>query len=77
MNILNKNQEILLSITRIGSTGEGIGYYKRLAVFGPGAIPGEEAVVRISDVFEKYAIGQLLRFKRTVALSRTPPLSLL
>ena len=53
MNILNKNQEILLSIKRIGINGEGIGYYKRLAVFVPGAIPGEEVVVRITEVFEK------------------------
>ena len=74
MNILNKNQEILLSIKRIGINGEGIGYYKRLAVFVPGAIPGEEAVVRISDVFEKYAIGQLLRFKKEPSPYRvTPP----
>ena len=74
MNILNKNQEILLSIKRIGINGEGIGYYKRLAVFVPGAIPGEEVVVRITEVFEKYANAQMLRFKKEPSPQRiTPP----
>ena len=36
-NVLVKNQEILLTIKRIGINGEGIGYYKRLAVFVVGA----------------------------------------
>ena len=34
-NVLARNQEILLTIKRIGINGEGIGYYKRLAVFVP------------------------------------------
>jgi predicted RNA-binding protein with TRAM domain len=46
-NNLTKNQEILLSIKRVGINGEGIGYYRRLAVFVPGALPGEDAVVKM------------------------------
>ena len=46
-NVLAKNQEVLLTVKRIGINGEGIGYYKRLAVFIPGALPGEEVVVKV------------------------------
>ena len=63
-NVVTKNQEILLTIKRIGINGEGIGYYKKLAVFVPFAIPGEEVVVRITDVFDKYANGKIVRFKK-------------
>ena len=53
--VVRLNQEILLSIKRIGINGEGIGYYKRLAIFVPFTLPGEEWVVKISQVFEQYA----------------------
>ena len=52
-NVLAKNQEVLLTVKRIGINGEGIGYYKRLAVFIPGALPGEEVVVKVTEVNEK------------------------
>ena len=54
-NVVKEKQEILLSIKRIGINGEGIGYYKRLAVFVNNTLPGEECVVRITEVNEKYA----------------------
>lgn len=63
-NVVTKNQEILLTIKRIGINGEGIGYYKKLAVFVPFAIPGEEVVVRITDVFDKYANAKIVRCKK-------------
>lgn len=63
-NVVTKNQEILLTIKRIGINGEGIGYYKKLAVFVPFAIPGEEVVVRITDVFDKYANGKIVKIKK-------------
>ena len=37
-----QNQEILLSIKRIGINGEGIGYYKRLAVLFPAQFPAKK-----------------------------------
>ena len=33
MNIVNVGDEIFLDIKRIGINGEGIGYYKKLAIF--------------------------------------------
>jgi 23S rRNA (uracil-5-)-methyltransferase RumA len=61
--IVKKGQEILLTIKRLGINGEGIGYYKRLAVFVPGVIPPEEAIVRIIEVTPKYAKGELVHLR--------------
>ena len=74
MNILHKNQEILITIKRIGINGEGIGYYKRLAIFVKGALPGEECVVRITNVYDKYSEADLVRIKGEVSPHRTKPL---
>lgn len=71
-NVVSKNQEILLTIKRIGINGEGIGYYKRLAIFVPFTIPGEEVVVRITDVYEKYANGKAVRIKNESPLRVNP-----
>lgn len=71
-NVLNKNQEVLLTIKRIGINGEGIGYYKRLAVFVPFTIPGEEVVVRMTEIKDKYSIGKAVKLK-TVSPNRVEP----
>jgi 23S rRNA (uracil-5-)-methyltransferase RumA len=69
---LELNQEVLITIKKIGINGEGIGYYKRQAVFVDGAIPPEEVVIRISDIKERHAIGELVRVKKK-AFYRTRP----
>ena len=61
---LELNQEVLITIKKIGINGEGIGYYKRQAVFVDGTIPPEEVVIRISDIKERHAIGELVRVKK-------------
>jgi len=60
--LLQTNQSILLTIKRLGINGEGIGYYKRKAVFVPGTIPPEEVIVRIKDVTPTYATGEVVKF---------------
>lgn len=60
--LLKKNQSVLLTIKRIGINGEGIGYYKRQAVFIDGVMPPEEVVVKITDVKDNYAKGEIERF---------------
>ncbi len=72
-NVLAKNQEILLTIKRIGINGEGIGYYKRLAVFVKGALPKEEVVVKITEVNDQFARGQMIKIKKDVSLARVVP----
>lgn len=70
--ILHKDQTILLTIKRLGINGEGIGYYKRQAVFVPGLIPPEEAIVRITDVKRNYAAGEIVNI-RIKAAKRAKP----
>lgn len=74
MNELIKNQELLLSIKRIGINGEGIGYYKKLAVFVKNALPGEECVVKITKVYDKYAEADLVRIKKNPSKDRITPI---
>ena len=61
--LLEKNQTILLTIKRLGINGEGIGYYKRQAVFVEGAIPPEEVIVKITEVKRNYAKGVIEKIK--------------
>ncbi|MFP4078007.1 MAG: class I SAM-dependent RNA methyltransferase, partial [Candidatus Izemoplasmataceae bacterium] len=69
---LKVNQEVLITIKNIGINGEGIGYYKRQAVFVDGAIPPEEVVIRITDIKERHAVGDIVRIKKK-AYYRTRP----
>ena len=73
MNQLQIDQLILLTIKRLGINGEGIGYYKRLAVFVDNTIPGEVVEVKIIETKDKYAIGEVVKFKETSKERITPP----
>ncbi|MGD9887172.1 MAG: 23S rRNA (uracil(1939)-C(5))-methyltransferase RlmD [Bacilli bacterium] len=72
-NILNINDIVLLTIKRLGINGEGIGYYKRLAVFIPGAIVGEEIEVKITKMEEKFAFGEIVKIKKMSDKRTNPP----
>ena len=63
-NNLLVGQIIKLDIRSMGINGEGIGYYNKLAVFVPGAIEKEEVFVKITEVNEKYAKGEIDSFIR-------------
>lgn len=73
MNTLTKGQEILVTIKRIGINGEGIGYYKRLAIFVNETLPGEECVVRITKVYDKYSEAELVKIKNNPSPHRVEP----
>jgi len=60
--LLEKEQKILLTIKRLGINGEGIGYYKRQAVFVDGVIPPEEVIVKITDVKNNFAKGEVVKW---------------
>ena len=62
--VLKVNDVILITIKRIGINGEGIGYFRRLAVFVQGALPGEEVEVKIVQRMEGHAVGEIVRIKR-------------
>lgn len=55
---------LLLTIKRMGINGEGIGYYKRKAIFVPNTIVGEVVEVKITEELEKYAYGEVTKFKK-------------
>ena len=38
---MKDNDRFILDIKRLGINGEGIGFYNRMAIFVPNAIPGE------------------------------------
>lgn len=63
---------ILLTIKRMGINGEGIGYYKRQAIFVSNAIVGEVVEVKITEVRDGYAYGEITKFKK-VSPNRIEP----
>ena len=63
---------ILLTIKRMGINGEGIGYYRRQAIFVSDAIVGEEVEVEITDVRDGFAYGEITKFKKKSPNRITP-----
>lgn len=72
-NVVTVNKEILLTIKRVGINGEGIGYYKKLAIFVPFTLPGEEWVVNITQVYDNRATAKAVRLKGEPSPYRIEP----
>lgn len=70
--VLQRNQQITLSITDIGQEGQGIGRYEGMAVFVLGALPGETVEALVIKVDKKYAVGKLLTVTQASANRVTP-----
>ena len=60
---VNVGDEIFLDIKRLGINGEGIGYYKKQAIFVNDALPKENVLVKITKTFKGYALAELLEIK--------------
>lgn len=58
-NNIRVNDSLTLKIKRLGINGEGIGYFKRLAVFVDGAIPGETVRTVVTEVFNNRLIAKI------------------
>lgn len=71
--IVKNGQTITLKIKRLGINGEGIGYFKRMIVFVPYALPKEEVLVKITKATPRYAEGQLVKVKKTSSDRVTAP----
>jgi 23S rRNA (uracil-5-)-methyltransferase RumA len=69
---LKLNQEILLTIKRMGINGEGIGFYKRQAVFVDGAMPPEVVIVKITELNRGHAVGELVHIRKKAFYRRKP-----
>lgn len=70
---LKKDQTLQIKIKRLGINGEGIGYYKRLIIFVPRVLPGEEVQVKITSATPKYAEAQLTKLIKASPDRITPP----
>ncbi|MDH6363621.1 23S rRNA (uracil1939-C5)-methyltransferase [Enterococcus sp. PF1-24] len=72
---LKESQKINLQIKRLGINGEGIGYYQKLIIFVPLALPKEQVQVEITKVTPKFAEGRLLNILKKSPQRVTPPCS--
>lgn len=61
---LEVNQTFPLTIKRLGINGEGVGYFKKQAVFIPGALPGEEIVATTTKVQPKFAEAKIKTIRK-------------
>ena len=69
---MKENDKIYLDIKRIGINGEGIGYYNRLAIFVPNAIPGDRVAVTITKLENKMAYAKIESFEKKSDARQTP-----
>ncbi len=72
MNNIKKEDEFILDVKRLGINGEGIGYYNRLAIFVPNAIPGEGHNIKITEVKSNMAFGKSLEIKNKSEYRKEP-----
>ncbi|OIJ14104.1 23S rRNA (uracil-5-)-methyltransferase RumA [Anaerobacillus arseniciselenatis] len=71
--LIEKGQEFPLTIKRLGINGEGVGYFKRQVVFVPGALPGEEVVVTVTDAKEKFSEAKIKKIRKKSQDRIQPP----
>ncbi|WP_297078978.1 23S rRNA (uracil(1939)-C(5))-methyltransferase RlmD [uncultured Enterococcus sp.] len=71
--IVSTGQTIPLKIKRLGINGEGIGYFKKLIVFVPRALPGEEVTATITNATPRYAEAELKKIIKKSKDRITPP----
>lgn len=57
-------QNFPLTIKRLGINGEGVGFFKRKIVFVPGALPGEEVVVEVTKVHDKFTEAKVKNIRK-------------
>ncbi|WP_274653306.1 23S rRNA (uracil(1939)-C(5))-methyltransferase RlmD [Paenibacillus humicola] len=55
---------IVVTIKRIGINGEGVGYFRRKAVFVPGALPGEVVKARVTAAEKNRLVAELTEIEK-------------
>ena len=70
---LKRDQTLQIKIKRLGINGEGIGYYKRLIIFVPRVLPGEEVQVKVTNATPRYAEAQLTKLIKASPDRIKPP----
>ncbi|WP_046174805.1 23S rRNA (uracil(1939)-C(5))-methyltransferase RlmD [Domibacillus indicus] len=70
---MKPGQTFPLTIKRIGINGEGVGYFKRKAVFVPGALPGEEITAEAIKVMPKFTEAAIKKLRKPSPDRVKPP----
>ena len=66
-------QEVVVDIKGYAHQGEGVGRFKGFTVFVPGALDGEEVLVRIELVKKNYARGEAVEIRKRSPHRVEPP----
>lgn len=73
--MLNKGEQYEIEIMDLGNNGEGIGRADGMAVFIPGAIPGDRVMAEITQTKKNFAKGKILEITEPSSLRREPSCS--
>ena len=69
---VEKNRNYIVDITGLSSEGLGVARIEGFTVFVEGALPKEQAEIKIVKVLKNYAFGKLLRTLKTAACRIAP-----
>ena len=70
---LKNGQKLQLTIKRLGINGEGIGYYKKLIVFVPRVLPGEEVIAKVTKATPRFAEARMTKIIKKSSDRILPP----
>ena len=70
---LKNGQKLQLTIKRLGINGEGIGYYKKLIVFVPRVLPGEEVIAEVTKATPRFAEARMTNIIKKSSDRILPP----
>lgn len=70
---LKNGQKLQLTIKRLGINGEGIGYYKKLIVFVPRVLPGEEVIAEVIKATPRFAEARMTKIIKKSSDRILPP----
>lgn len=70
---MEKNDEIELDITGLGSGGEGVGHFDGMAIFVNGGLPGDRVLAGITRVKKTYAYARIIEIITPSEDRVTPP----
>jgi len=70
---LKPGDRIVVTIKTIGINGEGVGYFRRKAVFVPGALPGEVVKAVVERAERNYVVARLAEIEKRSPHRQQPP----
>lgn len=70
---LQVGQQFPLTIKRLGINGEGVGFFKKQAVFVPGALPGEVIVAEATKVNNNFTEAKIKKIREKSPHRVAPP----